>query len=135
MGSTKVDAVDEPATRFANFALGLDAAFCNIVGLVLTLVGAFMSNWLGVAGWVATAFGIIVLLWSFVVTLFANRRVSRRSEVDFVLKVNIAFVIAAIAVIVIPGTMSTNGRILLGIGTVFIAGFAIAQFFARRSLA
>lgn len=136
MGSaTDVDALDAPATRFANFALGLDAAFCNVVGLVFTLVGAFMSDWLGVAGWIATAFGILVLLWSFVVTLFANRRVSRRSEVDLVLKVNVAWVIAAIAVIAIPGTMSTNGRILLGIGTVFVAGFAVAQLFARRSLA
>jgi MFS family permease len=127
-------APEEPSTRFANFALGLDAAFCNIVGLVLTLTGSFMSDWLGLAGWIITVFGIVVLLWSFVVTLFANRRVSRRREVDLVLRVNIVFIVLAIVVIALPDTLTTDGRVVLGIGTAIVAGFAVAQFLARRDL-
>lgn len=127
-------APEEPSTRFANFALGLDAAFCNIVGLVLTLTGSFMSDWLGIAGWIIVVFGVVVLLWSFVVTLFANRRVSRRREVDLVLRTNIVFVLAAIVVIALPDALSSDGRIVLAIGTAIVAGFAVAQFLARRDL-
>ena len=79
-----------------------------------------MSGWLGVAGWVATVFGVVVLVWSFVVTLFANRKVSRRHEVDLVMKVNIAFVIAAVVVLVVPGTMSGGGKVLLGLGAAHV---------------
>lgn len=124
----------EPSTRFANLALGLDAAFCNVVGLVFTLTGAFMAEWLGVAGWVATVFGVVVLIWSFVVTLFANRRLSRRRELDFVIKVNVAAIVASLVVLAIPGSMSGAGKAALGVGSAIVGGFVIAQFFARRSL-
>ncbi len=93
-----------------------------------------MSDWLGLAGWIITVFGIVVLLWSFVVTLFANRRVSRRREVDLVLRVNIVFIVLAIVVIALPDTLTTDGRVVLGIGTAIVAGFAVAQFLARRDL-
>ena len=93
-----------------------------------------MSDWLGPAGWIITVFGIVVLLWSFVVTLFANRRVSRRREVDLVLRVNIVFIVLAIVVIALPDTLTTDGRVVLGIGTAIVAGFAVAQFLARRDL-
>ena len=126
--------VELPSTRFANLALGLDAAFCNIVGLVFTLTGAWMADWLGVAGWLATVFGVVVLLWSFVVTLFANRRVSRAHEVRFVMRVNVAFVIGALVVIVLPGTTSSGGRVVLAVGAAIVAGFAVAQAIALRTL-
>lgn len=101
---------------------------------MLTLTGSFMSDWLGLAGWIITVFGIVVLLWSFVVTLFANRRVSRRREVDLVLRVNLVFIVLAIVVIALPDTLTTDGRVVLGIGTAIVAGFAVAQFLARRDL-
>lgn len=124
----------EQPTRFANLALGLDAALCNIAGLVFTLTGAFMADWLGVAGWIATLFGVVILFWSFVVTLFANRRVSRAHEVGFVMKVNIAFVIAAIVIIVIPDTMSGAGKTLMAVAAAVVAAFALAQYLARKRL-
>ena len=124
----------DASTRFANLALGLDAALCNIAGLVFTLTGAFMADWLGVAGWVATLFGVVVLFWSFVVTLFANRKVARRSELEFVAKANLAFVVAAIVVIAIPDTMSAAGKTLLAIAAAVVAVFAAAQLYARRTL-
>lgn len=122
------------ATRFANLALGLDAALCNVAGLVFTLTGAFMSDWLGVAGWIATLFGVVIMFWSFVVTLFANRKVARRSELEFVAKANIAFVVAAIVVIAIPDTMTTAGKTLLAAGAALVAAFAAAQLYARKTL-
>lgn len=124
----------EESTRFANLALGLDAAFCNIVGLIFTLTGAFMSDWLGVAGWIATVFGILVLLWSFVVTLFANRKVSRRREVDLVVRVNLLTIAIAVVVIVIPGAMTAAGKVLVAIGAGIVLAFTLAQLLARRSL-
>ena len=122
------------STRFANLALGLDAAFCNVVGLVFTLTGAFMSDWLGVAGWIATVFGVVVLLWSFVVTLFANRRVSRAHEVRFVMRINVAFVVFALAVVAWPGALTGSGKAVLGIGAAIVAGFALAQWRALTTL-
>lgn len=124
----------EESTRFANLALGLDAAACNIVGLVFTLTGAFMADWLGVAGWAATVFGVALMLWSFVVTLFANRRVARRSEVLFVVKSNTVFVVAAMIVILIPDTMSSAGKTMLAIAAAVLALFAFAQLLASQGL-
>lgn len=122
-------------TRFANFALGLDATFCSIVGLIFTLTGAFMADWLGVAGWLATVFGLVVMAWSLVVTLYANRRVTRRPELDRVIGGNLIWIIVAAIILVIPGTMTSDGKWLLAIGTAIVVLFVIAQTLARRSLA
>ncbi len=124
----------EKPTRFANLALGLDATFCNIVGLVFTLTGAFMSDWLGVAGWILTVFGISVLLWSFMVTLYANRRASRRKEVERVMKINTTVIVLGIVVLVIPDTMTSDGKIMLTAWTAVTLGFTVAQFLASKNL-
>jgi len=125
----------EPATRFANMSLGLYATLCNIVGLVFTLTGAFMSEWLGVSGAVLTIFGVVVLLWSFMVTLYANRRVSRRSEVERVIKINVVLIVLAIVWIALAGGMTSDGRLVFGALTLATAGFTVAQYFASRTLA
>lgn len=122
------------STKFANLAIGLDAAFCNVVGLIFVLTGAFMSDWLGVPGWVGTVFGIVVLAWALMVTLYANRRYAKRSEVDRVLKGNLVWIALAIIVILIPGAMSSSGKWLVAIGAAITAAFAVAQFMARGSL-
>ena len=121
-------------TRFANMSLGLYATMCNVVGLVFTLTGAFMSEWLGVAGWLLTLFGVLVLLWSFMVTLYANRRVSRRNEVERVIKINVVLIVVAVLWIVLAGGMTSDGRIVFGALTLATAGFTAAQYFARRTL-
>lgn len=126
--------VEVESTRFANLAVGLYAAFLNIVGLVFTLTGAFMSEWLGVAGWVATVFGVVALLVSFVVTLFANRKIAKRGEVSFVIKMNLAILAIAIIVLVWPGSMSAAGKTTLVVGAAVVAAFTLAQAFARRGL-
>lgn len=124
----------EPATRFANMSLGLYATLCNIVGLVFTLTGAFMSEWLGVSGTVLTIFGVVVLLWSFMVTLYANRRVSRRGEVERVIKINVVLIVAALVWIALAGGMTSDGRLVFGALTAATAAFTVAQYFARRTL-
>jgi len=126
--------VGDPPTRFANLALGLDAAFCNIVGLVFTLTGAFMADRLGVAGWVLTLFGVVILFWSFVVTLYANRKVSRRREVERVMRINAVAIVLAVIAMAIPGSMTADGRIVFGALTAATLGFTVAQFLAARTL-
>ena len=123
-----------PATRFANMSLGLYATMCNIVGLVFTLTGAFMSEWLGAAGWVLTLFGVLVLFWSFMVTLYANRRVSRRNEVERVVKINVVLIVAALLWIALAGGMTSDGRLVFGALALATAAFTAAQYFASRSL-
>lgn len=130
--ATDIDAEPEP-TRFANLALGLDAAVCNLAGMVFTLTGAWMADALGVDGWVATVYGVVVLMWSFVITLFANRKVARRREVDLVIKVNLAYVAAAILV-AIPSWLTTAGRVLVLVSAAVVLCFALVQFAARRDL-
>jgi len=132
--SVPAQPVGEPATRFANMSLGLYATMCNIVGLVFTLTGAFMSEWLGVSGAVLTIFGVLVLLWSFMVTLYANRRVSRRAEVERVIKINVVLIVLAIVWIALAGGMTSDGRSVFGALTLATAGFTTAQYFARRTL-
>lgn len=127
--------VEVESTRSANLALGLDATFCNIVGLVFTLTGAFMSEWLGVAGWLATTFGVVVMLWSFVVTLFANRKIARRREIDFVIKANLVTIAIAVVAVVWPGVMTSAGKTTVAIGAAIVAFFTVWQLIARRTLA
>lgn len=115
-------------------SLGLDAAFCNIVGLVFTLTGAFMADRFGVAGWILTLFGVMVLLWSFMVTLYANRRVSRPREVSRIMRINLVMVILGVVVLVIPDSMTSDGKVVLAGWTLFTLGFAMAQFFAHKGL-
>ena len=124
----------EEPTRFANLALGLQAALWTLGGLIFTLTGAFMADWLGVAGWVATLFGVVVLIWSLMITLYANRRVTRRDELDRVVRMNAAFVIAAGVIVAFPSAMSDNGRWLLVAGIAIVAIFIAAQLLARRTL-
>jgi len=122
------------STKFANLALGLDAAYCNLVGLIFVLTGAFMADWLGVPGWLATVAGVVILAWALVVTLYANRKYARRSELDKVIAGNLVWIVLAAIVIAIPGTMSSDGKWLLAIGTLIVVVFVVAQVWARRSL-
>lgn len=124
----------EPATRFANMALGLYATMCNIVGLVFTLTGAFMSEWLGVSGTILTIFGVVVLLWSFMVTLYANRRVSRQGEVLRVVKINVVLIVVAVLWIMLAGGMTSDGQLVFAALTLATAGFTVAQYVASRTL-
>ncbi len=121
------------STRFANLALGLDALVCNVTGLGFTLAGAFMANWLGVAGWLATLAGVVVLFWSFVVTLFANRRIARRREVLFVARVNFIFAVVAMA-LALTNWLEAPGRIVLVVAACAMAAFGVAQLTAGRRL-
>ena len=115
-------------------SLGLNATFCNIVGLVFTLIGAFLSERLGAAGWILTVFGVMTLFWSFMITLYANRRVSRRHEVGRIIKINLVIIALGVLVLVIPDSMTSDGKILLAIWTFVTAGFTTAQYFARKTL-
>lgn len=126
--------VGEPPTRFANMSLGLNATFCNIVGLVFTLTGAFMADRLGAPGWALTVFGVVVLLWSFMVTLYANRRISRHHEVGRVIRINIVIIALGALILVWPGAMTNDGKIVLGVWTLFTVGFTAAQLLAQRKL-
>lgn len=132
--SVPVQPVGEKPTKFANMSVGLNALLFNVLGLLFTLTGAFMSDWLGVAGWILTLFGVIVLFWSFVVTLYANRRVSRRREVLRVFKTNVMLIVVAVVLILIPDSMSYDGKVVLAAGAFVTLGFAIAQFLAARPL-
>jgi len=124
----------EPSTRFANMSLGLNATFCNVVGLVFTLIGAFLADRLGAAGWILTVFGVVVLLWSFMITLYANRRVAKAHEVMRIIKINAVIIALGVLVLALPDSMTSDGKILLAIWTAVTAGFTIAQFFAHKSL-
>lgn len=121
-------------TRFANFALGLDATFCSVVGLVFTLTGAFMADALGVRGWVLTVFGVAVMFWSLVVTLYANRRVTRRPELDRVIAGNVAWCLASVAVLLLVDSLTDAGRLVVLAGLAIVAAFVVAQLLARRTL-
>lgn len=121
-------------TRFANLALGLDAAFCNVVGLVFTLTGGFMADWLGVPGYLATGAGIVILGWALVITLYANRRVTRRHELDRVITVNGIAIVATLVAVITPSSLSSGGRWLIGIGGLIVFVFLGAQIAARRTL-
>ncbi len=125
--------VPQQPTRMANVALGLDAGLCNLVGLVFVLAGALMADWLGTRGWVATVFGVVVLIWSFVVTLYANRKFARAREVRRVAKVNVVAAVAG-TVVVAASWLSTAGRVVMLVGVVMVAGFAAVQFVAASRI-
>jgi len=95
----------------AKYALGLDAAFCTVGGLVLMLGGIFMF-----------------------VTLYAMRQFVRRPELDRVIGGNLIWIAIAAVLLVVPGVLTTGGKWALVVVTAIVAIFAVVQFLARGGL-
>lgn len=120
--------------RMAKYALGLDAAFSTLCGLVLMLGGLFMADTIGVSGWLLPALGFGLLGWANMVTLYAGRQFVRRPELDRVAAGNVAWVVLAIVLILIPGWLTGTGKWALAIITLIVAAFAAVQIAARSGL-
>lgn len=122
------------ADKFAKWTLGIDAGFCLVGGLVLMLGGVFMADAVGVSGWIISGLGIAVNLWTLVVALAGSRKHVTQSELHRVIGGNLLWVVAAAIILVIPGSMSSGGKIALAIVTAIVAAFAAAQMYARSRL-
>lgn len=120
--------------RIAKYALGLDAAFSTICGLVLMLGGLFMADTVGVSGWLLPVLGFGLLGWANMVTLYAGRRFVRRPELDRVIGGNLAWVVFAIVLVLIPGSLTSTGKWALVAVTAIVALFALVQISTRSSL-
>lgn len=120
--------------RLAKYALGLDAAFCTVGGLVLMLGGIFMSDAIGISGWLLPIIGFAILGWANLVTLYAMRQFVRPPELDRVIGGNIVWIVLAIVLLAVPGVLTTNGKWALLIITAIVAVFAAVQIVARRGL-
>lgn len=120
--------------RMAKYALGLDAAFCTVGGLVLMLGGIFMSDAIGISGWILPIIGFGVLGWANLVTLYAMRQFVRRPELDRVIGGNLIWIAIAAVLLVVPGVLTTGGKWALVVVTAIVAIFAVVQFLARGGL-
>jgi len=118
----------------AKYALGLDAAFCTVGGLVLMLGGIFMSDAIGISGWILPIIGFGVLGWANLVTLYAMRQFVRRPELDRVIGGNLIWIAIAAVLLVVPGVLTTGGKWALVVVTAIVAIFAVVQFLARGGL-
>jgi len=120
--------------RVAKYALGLDAAFSTLCGLVLMLGGLFMADTIGVSGWLLPVLGFGLLGWANMVTLYAGRRFVRRPELDRVIAGNLAWVVLAIVLVLIPGVLTGTGKWALAAVTVIVLAFAVVQLASRSGL-
>lgn len=122
------------ADTFTKWTLGIDAGFCLVGGLVLMLGGVFMADAVGVSGWLISGLGILVNLWTLVVALAGSRKHVTRKELERVISGNLLWVVIAAIVLVVPGTMTSGGKIALLVVTAIVALFAAAQLWGRSRL-
>lgn len=118
----------------AKYALGLDAAFCTVGGLVLMLGGIFMSDAIGISGWLLPIIGFAILGWANLVTLYAMRQFVRGPELDRVIRGNVVWIVLAAVLLVVPGVLTATGKWALLIVTAIVVVFVAVQVIARRGL-
>lgn len=114
--------------------LAANAGFSAVTGVILVIGAVPVSRWLSIPTWLAIAVGVGLLPFALVVAKTARN--PRRDSVWQVIIADIAWVIAAVVVLVgFPRSMSTAGLWSLGLVTVAVADFAALQFIGLRRTA
>jgi len=107
---------------------------CTVGGLVLMLGGIFMSDAIGISGWILPIIGFAILGWANLVTLYAMRQFVRRPELDRVIGGNLLWIVIAAVLLVVPGVLTAGGKWALVVVTMIVAVFAVVQVLSRGGL-
>jgi hypothetical protein len=106
----------------------VDGLFCVVVGLAVLLLSGWLADQLPVSEtWLVVAAGAVTVVWG-VLLVVASRAFPNRAAVTFVASVNVVFVVATVAWLVLEGPeMTAFGIAVVGALGVAVLRFAIYQ--------
>ncbi len=109
-----------------------NAAFSLISAVIL--IAAFRSSaaFLGTADWVPIAVGVALLMWGTFVFLNAGREQPNRRDTWLTIAGDLAWGVGAVAIILMPDSLSAGGEWALGVVSLAVLDFAVFQWLTLR---
>ena len=121
--------VNRMSLRNILFANG---TFSLVSGVVLLAVSGPSADFLGTAGWVPVVAGVGLLGWAAFVFVNARRAQPLRRDTLITIAGDLAWVIGAAGIILLPDSLSTGGKWALGVVSVAVLDFAVLQWLKLR---
>ncbi|MDE9366904.1 hypothetical protein PZ938_14910 [Luteipulveratus sp. YIM 133132] len=118
-------------TRLGRLSLGLDAAYCVVVGIMLGAAAPLIAGWARLPVALIVGVGALVAIWG-VAVWWLRRRHHLRSALKVVMLANGAAVLALCGVSVAVGGVLLVVALIAA--AVDVAGFGVSQAVALRRL-
>jgi hypothetical protein len=109
-----------------------NATFSLISAAILIAASGSSAEFLGTVDWVPTAVGVALLGWAAFVFLNARREQPTHRDTWLTITGDLAWVVGAVVIILLPDSLSTGGKWALGIVSLAVLDFAVFQWMALR---
>jgi hypothetical protein len=114
--------------------------WADVVGsgtsVVFSIAGAgLIADWIGAAAWIPLAVGVLLIPWVWFLYRTVRRNPLRPTEVAIVVAGNVGWAVAAAVLILgFPDALSTGGKWIVGIFSLAVLDFGLAQWVGLRRL-
>jgi hypothetical protein len=124
-----------PQTQFARLAAQADGVFCSVCGVAATLMSEGIHQWSGLPSSFLLILGIGLLVYGLGLIGIASARPGNRMLMQAVFGGNVVWIVLSVLLLLVdPFRLTSEGRILVIIIAVLVAGFAWWQYTALRRL-
>ena len=112
-------------------------AYASGASVLFTIAGAaLLGDWLDISAWIPGAVCLVLIPWVGFLVMTVRRPELRPAEVATVVAGNIGWAAAAAVIIVgFPDSLSTGGKWIVGIFSLGVLDFGVAQWLGLRRLA
>jgi len=114
------------------YVLSANVVFSVVSAIVLVAASAPLAEFLGTPVWVPVVVGVALLPWAGFVLVNARREPPSRRDTWITIAGDLAWVIGAAVVIVLPDTLSSGGKWALGFVSLVVLDLAVFQWLALR---
>ena len=114
-------------------ALTGNGLFSILSGLIGALFASELADFMGVNSVVLVAIGLGVVGFGILTLMSAQRRQINLFQANLTIIGDVSWVLGAAVIIMIPGLMTTQGNMLLGVVSIVVAMFALLQIIGVRS--
>jgi hypothetical protein len=123
---------DDPPTLLHR-AIAANALFSAVSGVVVTVGASAASGFVGLPSLLLIVVGLGIVGFAVVLHAALRTGITRRLGL-FAVTADAAWVVAAIIVIAVPGTMSGGGKAVLGVVSAVVAAFGGVEWLALRRM-
>ena len=129
MTATTAQTINRMSLRNILFA---NATFSLISGAVLIAASGPLGDFLETSRWVPIAVGLALLPWAVFAFMNGRREQPLRRDTWLTIAGDLAWVVGAAVIILLPDSLSAGGKWALGIVSVGVLDFAVFQWLALR---